>query len=211
MFSFRHNEFIKYVAETSDPLYIDVECNPENDAEYHNDIYRISVLCKALSVNTKSKKFVLSPASDQYTDMHMVLNNLKIPENITTFGFPRMIGRLPEKFVLPSSIQELCIDKIDDLFDIDFSNTSNLQRIDVEYYDVVYDGYYGSKLVGVSDRHNHEHVDLLHQYELYQVCFEGYCAKHKDIILHIMKNIKLPYSCQIIFNDESEKNENNIA
>lgn len=199
MFSLSHDDFLSYISETSKPIH--VEINDQRIKSYTEKFWN------ALNKNTKSTElyfkygyYMDEISSDDY------MNGFRIPTTIKTLGLPCINKDVSKKYILPSHISNLELHNLDTLHEIDFSQNHDLQNIIINHT------YYNSSTI-FSPSH-----DLSHMYSLKFIfkinCIKNgnnvnNCDSYESSVNEIMKNYKLPYGCQFVFeyknNKENEK------
>ncbi len=188
------NEFLIHIVNTKEPIQMN-RIFDDIDSQTINDV-KIQRIIDALNKNTESSELYIT----QHSNIRLLTNffdKLSLPINFKSIGMPAI--DLFDNIVIPIpySIINLKLKRLTDIFKVDFQKNINLQTISINEVSVSYTNVslYATK-----------NADLSHMYELHTICIklskyiiEDIRAKYEKFVNELMKNVKLPYGCKVVF------------
>ncbi len=206
MFCLTTNYMLEYIETTSKPVEIEL-LNPNRDDSFDKNYMK--KFFNSLNKNKNSTKLIMTSGlygKSKNIRYDNFIKFFKVPVNIISIEIPEIIMDMSDKIKLQSHIVNLKLGCINMIFNMDFSQNIDLQTIvivfnylnNIGFVEKVYDE---ENEESEFDRFHDNPIDISHLYQLKQFGFLKY-EKCEDIIGKLMKNIKLPYGCKIIFIDE---------
>ncbi len=177
--------------------YLIGDISSDNNTELNNNLQKINV---ALNKNTDSSELSLDFELCNSSCITAFYNKLKIPSNIKSIELPLLETKYPNKIILSSSITELKLENVADIFKIDFSKNTELQTIVITESNI-------SDITDVEyDEYAKDIIDLLHMSEFQKIRIELYSGidldkrhEYEKNVDKALNNVKLPFGCDLLF------------
>ncbi len=205
MFRIPQSYFLRYIETTYEPIYLELYIDPKKEIF---DETHLNTIFETINKNKNSTELIITNCEHLYVgaiNFNNFIQKFRVPLNITTIELPIIYYDEYDKLriILQPHIVNLKLHSVNDLFNIDYSENTDLQTIKIV-------SAHNQDLIKHMSKINDQTIKkyrgdnsncFAHLYNLKQICFLD-CKDCKNNIIQVMKYDKLPHDCKVVFLDD---------